>query len=206
MQENEMLRDQSQPATPPTDPNKMLFSLRYRIPVEEYYQFHLMMGAESANKNRKRTSLLGWVEVGVGVMLIGAMAFNKTDAGVFYFVLAAIMILMGLYGAFYYKLIYPRSLHKAVTKQYKNTPYLLSEIQVDFYPNRCVEHVGEKAADNFWHTIKDLRETPALFLIMLAERRCLLIPKTQLSDDDKQRMDDLFTLIHENYEKRRVRV
>ncbi|MGI5965928.1 MAG: YcxB family protein [Anaerotruncus rubiinfantis] len=183
---------------------KKLFTLKYKIPLEEYHEFHVIMSADHVRKNSGRNNKIGIVEVVVGLGLLTAMLAMGKEIGAFYYVLVVGMILMGLYSVSYYRFFYPRILRRVVEKQHAGTPYLQSEITVDFYPNKCTEYIQDKQADTFWHSILEVRENRNLYLIMLGEKRCLLIPKSQLSEKEIAKLDKLLGQVCANYEKKRI--
>lgn len=182
-----------------------LFTLCFRIPMEDYYNFHVIMGTENAKKSKRKTVLLGWVELIFGLGFLVSLLTTQTQGGLFYYFLIAVMIVMGLYGILFYRFFYPRSMRRAVTRQYEKTPYLQNEVEIDFYANRLIEHVQDKEAVTFWHSIKELRETDALYMVMIENNRCLLIPKSQVGEQ-KEALESLLRDVCANFEKPRYQL
>lgn len=189
-----------------TGSEQPLFSLKFRIPLEDYIQFHLVMGAESVKKGRKKTVLIGWVELVFGVAFLLALLAQQIEGSGFFYVVVAIMILMGLYSILYYRYFYKKSLRRVLTKQHAATPYLQSDILLDFYEDKLTEHVGEQKADTPWESIREIKSTDSLFLVMLDTKRCLLIPKDQLSPEELEKLETLLEDVSKKYRKPRYAV
>ena len=189
-----------------TSSSSPLFSLTFRIPLEDYIRFHLVIGAENEKKGRKKTVLLGWVELVIGVLLLISLFVNDTKNGLFFYFIIAIMILMGLYSITYYRFFYKKALEKVLAKQHASTPYLQSDITVDFYEDRLTEHVQDKQADTPWDSIHEMKSTDALLMLMLDSKRCLLIPKSQLTPEELEKLERLLNEVSEKYGKPRYAV
>lgn len=186
--------------------NKPLFSLKFRIPLEDYIQFHLVVGAASVKKGRKKTILLGWVEFLFGIAFLVAVLSKKTEGGLFFYVMIAIMIFMGLYSITYYRFFYQRSLRRVLGKQHAETPYLQNDILLDFYEDKLTEHVGDQQGDTQWDSIKEIKTTDTLLMIMLDAKRCLLIPKSQISPQELEQLEQLLEDVSKKYGKPRYAV
>ncbi len=78
-----------------TSSSSPLFSLTFRIPLEDYIRFHLVIGAENEKKGRKKTVLLGWAEFVIGVLLLISLFVSNTKNSLFFYFIIAVMILMG---------------------------------------------------------------------------------------------------------------
>ncbi len=183
-----------------------LFSLTFRIPLEDYIRFHLVIGAENEKKGRKKTVLLGWVEFVIGVLLLISLFVSDTESGLFFYFMIAVMILMGLYSITYYRFFYRKSLEKVLAKQHASTPYLQSDLTIDLYEDKLTEHVEDKQADTPWNAIHEIKSTDALLLLMLDTKRCLLIPKSQLSPVELEKLESLLDKVSEKYGKPRYAV
>ncbi|WP_101909950.1 YcxB family protein [Marasmitruncus massiliensis] len=183
-----------------------LFSLTFQIPLEDYIRFHLVIGAENEKKGRKKTVLLGWVEFVIGVLLLISLFVSDTESGLFFYFMIAVMILMGLYSITYYRFFYRKSLEKVLAKQHASTPYLQSDLTIDLYEDKLTEHVEDKQADTPWNAIHEIKSTDALLLLMLDTKRCLLIPKSQLSPVELEKLESLLDEVSEKYGKPRYAV
>ncbi|MBE6907039.1 MAG: YcxB family protein [Ruminococcaceae bacterium] len=189
-----------------TGSSSPLFSLTFRIPLEDYIRFHLVIGAENEKKGRKKTVLLGWVEFVIGVLLLISLFVSDTESGLFFYFMVAVMILMGLYSITYYRFFYRKSLEKVLAKQHASTPYLQSNLTIDLYEDKLTEHVEDKQADTLWNAIHEIKSTDALLLLMLDTKRCLLIPKSQLSPVELEKLERLLDKVSEKYGKPRYAV
>lgn len=185
--------------------HKKLFTLSFCLPLEDYIDFYRLMSAENVQKGRKKMTIVGIVGIGVGLILVLSAVLGYTHATPVSWFLLAIIFLFGFRCLFYYKFFYEKALVKAVTREYNKYSHLRERMQIDFYPNKCVEHIQNQEVETYWHTIHSVKESVGLFMIMLEPRRCLLIPKSQI----KPQLDALEKFIGEiceNYEKPRYQV
>ncbi|MEM1486072.1 YcxB family protein [Oscillospiraceae bacterium PP1C4] len=182
-----------------------LFTLRFLIPLADYIQFHMLMGAQAIEKSRRKATIIGWAEFGLGIIFLLALFVTGRQVTMYYYVMIAILIFIGLYGIVFYRFFYEKMINKTITKQYKKTTYLQNELVVDFYPNKYVEHTGGKEFETYWHSIKEVRVSDALYMIMEEERRCLLIPKASIPEH-QEALDALLHQVCANFEKKRYDV
>lgn len=177
-----------------------LFTLNYHIPFEEYVTFQMIMGRESFRQGRKKTILLGSIQLIFGITYLAALWFMRVPMnGVSWFIVA-VLIGSGIYGLCYYRFFYEKALRKILKKQYERVSYLRGEITVDFYPNRFIEYVEDQQAETFWHTIHSVRVSENLYIIMLDEKRCLLIPKQEVKTQAGA-LNALLDEVCKNFEK-----
>jgi hypothetical protein len=66
--------------------------------------------------------------------------------------------------------------------------------------------VEDKQADTLWNAIHEIKSTDALLLLMLDTKRCLLIPKSQLSPVELEKLERLLDKVSEKYGKPRYAV
>lgn len=183
------------------------FTLNYRISPDDLYEFHLEMGRDQVVKNGKRTKIMGWIEVAFGGAYLISLLISGAAMPVQY-LLSLLLMGMGVYGITFYKTRFYKNLRKATDRQHNKTPYFQNDIVVDFYPNKCTEHVGgdgTKGKDTFWREIDGVRETKRSYIIDLGQKRCLLLPKEGLGEQAAH-VDAFFTRVCENYEKPRTSV
>jgi hypothetical protein len=112
----------------------------------------------------------------------------------------------GLYSITYYRFFYQKSLEKVLAKQHASTPYLQSDITIDLYEDKLTEHVQDKQADTPWESIHEIKSTDALLMLMLDSKRCLLIPKSQLTPEELEKLERLLNEVSEKYGKPRYAV
>lgn len=189
-----------------TDSPKPLFSLTYQIPLEDFIQFHMIMTADAVKKGKKKTAIIGWIEFLFAVGFMVALLTKQIEGHLFLYIAVTIMILMGLYSILFYRVFYEKSVRKVLTKQHASTRYLQSDILLDFYEDKITEHVEDKQADTPWETIREIKTSDTLFLLMLDEKRCLLIPKNQLSEQEREKLEQLLDEVSKNYGKPRYAV
>ena len=182
-----------------------LFTLKFHLPLDDYIEFYRVMTADSIDKNKKRMTIMGAIVLVIGLFLLGTTVAGINPMTPVSMILLLMVFFLGFRSLFYYKLFYDKALIRAVTKEYNKLNYLHAEMVVDFYPNKCVEHVNEQRVETYWHTIHSIRVSSGLYMIMLAERRCLLIPKSQ-AGEHREEMEALLSDICVNFEKKRYDV
>ena len=119
-----------------------LFTLTYHIPFEDYVTFQMIMGRESIEKGRKRTILLGSIQLAFGIIYLAALWFMRIPMNGLSWFIVAVLIGSGIYGLCYYRFFYEKALRKML--------------------------------------IQSVRTSENLYMIMLDEKRCLLIPKQEI--------------------------
>lgn len=195
----------SEPDEDEQDTRDRLFTLRFKIPLEDYLTFYRLMTAGDEQKNKKKMTIVGGVEIVIGIIYLIMALTGVTQSSVFTYIVCLMLLLMGFYGLTYYKYFYQGSLTRSVTKQYDKTPYFHSTMTIDFYPNRSVEHIGDQLVENLWSRIDSIKVSESAYMIMVDAKRCMLIPKGQIFGQTGK-MDSLIELICENYEKKRYDV
>ncbi len=55
----------------------------------------------------------------------------------------------------------------------------------------------------YWNEVSEIRETPILFMLILEEKRTVLIPKSGLGDQIYE-LDECLKLIEQKYGKQRI--
>ena len=145
-----------------------LFTLRFKIPLAEFTEFHRIMSRDAVEKNRKKTTIIGGVEMALGVVLFVLTLLGVLPGGALQLLLMVLLIGFGFYSAFYYKLFYEKALVKAVNKQYQKSPFPTVEITLDFYEDRCVERSDGGRMVTKFKNIVGVRTTPSLIMIMVS--------------------------------------
>ena len=184
---------------------KKLFTLNFFLPLEDYLDFYRIMNAANVQKSKKKMTIMGAVEIGGGLLLVLSGALGYSSATPLSWALLAVIFLLGFRSLFYYKFFYERALSKAVGREYQKNACLQEKMLIDFYPNKCVEHIQDKEVETYWHTIDSVKESEGLFLIMLEPRRCLLVPKSQI-EPQIDAVEKFLAEMCENYEKPRYQV
>lgn len=154
-----------------------LFTVDFNISAEELYNFQLVMGGEQIEKNKKRSKIISIVEIGLGVLYMGAILFGQVVNGPFQYLLVVALLSLGVYGLVYYKYFFYSALRKNVNKQHGKVPYFNSQIQLDIYPNKCVECFQDRKTPNYWRNIQGIIAGRDAFYIQLDNKHCLLVPK-----------------------------
>ena len=147
------------------------------------------MSRDAVEKNRKKTTIIGGVEMALGVVLFVLTLLGVLPGGALQLLLMVLLIGFGFYSAFYYKLFYEKALVKAVNKQYQKSPFPTVEITLDFYEDRCVERSDGGRMVTKFKNIVGVRTTPSLIMIMVEQKRCLLIPRSEIGDREQQVID-----------------
>ncbi len=205
--ENTQLKaKKQQPAPEETKSYKKLFRLKYHLPFEDYVLFQKIMTAPRVKKEKKRTMIFGALEALFAVGFLISRFVMNGQASTMDYVMAGILLLMGLYGILYYQFFHEKIVRKVLTKQYHKVDYFKNEITIDFYPNKFVEIVNGKENETYWHTVHQIQYNDRLYIIIFGEQqRCLLLPRTQFGAYTAQ-MDKLIERVCKDFEKPRYKV
>lgn len=159
--------------------------LRYQISREDYLDFNFSLADEDFHKQRRRSTLMGMVELVIGVLfLVVLLAQGGTNNFALYLILDILLLLFGAYSVVFYKLIFPKQLNKAANKQYDKNEYLHNTIELDLYEDRLLERSGDYENMMGWDEIYGFKETENLLMVMLTQKRCILIPKGQVAGQE----------------------
>ena len=202
--ESEEEEDDEENDSLPEDLKKYL-KLVYRVPLDVYVDFNRIFMVQNVKKAKKRTIILGVIEVIMGVAFLIAMLMGKVHSGLIYYVITFLLIAMGLYGMLYYKLLFEKSLRKTVKKHYEQNDYFQHDVIVKLYPNRFIEQSGEYKNVVYWYNIHEIREAENMFMIVFGDHRCLLIPKSEIPgqlQELNQRLEKVCT----DFEKPRIKI
>ena len=75
------------------------------------------------------------------------------------------------------------------------------------YTHLCPDSLVEtsQGVENrfYWNEVSEIRETPILFMLILEEKRTILIPKSGLGDQIYE-LDECLKLIEQKYGKQRI--
>lgn len=74
---------------------KKLFTLNFALPLEDYLDFYRIMNAANVKKSKKKMTIMGAVEIVVGLLLVLSVAMGYSKATPLSWVLLAIIFLLG---------------------------------------------------------------------------------------------------------------
>ena len=177
------------------------FTLTYRISEEDLFAFHKITGAAQMEKNKKRMMIMGVIELIFGVFYLASILVSKIQSTPMQYLLGLFLAGMGLYGIFTNKNGYERQLRAAVKRQHKRTPYFQNDIQVDFYPHKCVEQLGKAGQETYWKDVRRVMQTERSYIIWIENKRCLLLSTSTLAQDTKETLSQYLREVCERYEK-----
>jgi len=138
----------------------------------------------------------------VGILLLIAMIFQNNFESIV-IVLDIFLIAIGSYSVVFYKLIFPRSLKKSATKQYNSRDYLKNEISLDFYPDKLVENSHDGLTEVFWSDIYGFKIAKDIYMIMLSEKRCIIVPKAQIEEKSYE-LEAFFESVSKEFDKKYI--
>ena len=121
---------------------------------------------------------------------IHGVLFNSANC------MAAVLILLGIYGMLFYRYVFPSRLKKAAKKQYAGNPYLQNEVEFRFFEDAFREISAETDNTVDWEEVQRILYTDHLIVLMLANRRCVIIPRTSIRNFDTEFLKYLERQIH----------
>ena len=182
---------------------KPILTLEYTIQPEEYLHFNQYFAKENFQAKKNKTTLVGAIETVVALILLHATATGEGQYRLMLILLSAALVACGLYSMLFYTVIFPWSLKNAARKNYEKSDYLKNPIRQDFYPDSLVETSQGVENRFYWNEVSEIRETPILFMLILEEKRTILIPKSGLGDQIYE-LDECLKLIEQKYGKQRI--
>lgn len=177
------------------------FTLVYRISEEELYRFHTWISRDQLEKGRKRGKIMALIELVFGAAYLVSILVTGQSSTLINFLLAALLMGMGVFGLMFQKYGFEKQLHKAVSREHQKNPYFQNDIVVDFYPDKCVERMGEKSQNTFWKDIQAVFSGDWAQIISMEGKRCLLIPTGGLGEEKTEMLKAYFHRICQEFEK-----
>ena len=96
-----------------TNPNKeIVLDLKYKISQEEYIYYNMLYAHEAFKKKKKKTIILGALELITGLVIILAVFLSQMKSQEMIYILASLLVGLGIYSISFYTLIFPKSLRK----------------------------------------------------------------------------------------------
>ena len=175
---------------------KALFTIRQRIDEQTYEDFNFLMVEDMVKNKKRQVKVLGIIEIVIGVLFLLVTLFSQERANWVYSLLAAVLILLGIYGMLFYRYVFPGRLKKAAKKQYAGNPYLQNEVEFRFFEDAFREISAETDNTVDWEEVQRILYTDHLIVLMLANRRCVIIPRTSIRNFDTEFLKYLERQIH----------
>lgn len=183
---------------------KPVLTLEYTIKPEEYLHFNQYFAKENFKGKKNKTTLVGAIETVVALILLYAtITGGEGQFRLMLVLLSAALVAFGLYSMLFYTVIFPWSLKRAARKNYDKSEYLKNPIRQDFYPDSLVETSQGVENRFYWNEITEIRETPILYMLILEEKRTILLPKASLGDQIYE-LDEFLKLIEQKHGKTRI--
>ncbi len=172
-----------------------IYDLVYRITPEDYEEFNFSLVKSELEKRRKRSRMLGTLEVVVGGLMLVSMLTAKAESQAIYYILDVLLIIMGIYSLSFYKYIFPKKLKKAAAKNYSGNQYLNNDIHIKIYED-CV-HEQSYEIDNTvsWDDFSRIQMSGSQLTMVLKSNKCIIVPLREIEDKDK--LDEFMTGIHD---------
>lgn len=161
-----------------------LFTLKHQIDFDSYLEFNHLMVEDMAAVKKKRTMIMGLIELVVGLLFLCGSLFTGQKTSWLYPILAVVLVVMGSYGLLFYRFIFPAQLKKAAGKQYQKNEYLQHEVELHFFEDNFREIAA--GTDNIveWSEVERVKYTDSLIVMILSSQRCVIIPKTSIRNFD----------------------
>ena len=138
--------------------------------------------------------MLGIIEIVIGVAFLLVTLFSQERANWVYSLLAAVLILLGIYGMLFYRYIFPSRLKKAARNNTQE-PLSAKWVEFRFYEDAFREISAETDSTVDWGRSSGSLHRP-FDRLMLANRRCVIIPRTSIRSFDTEFLKYLERQIH----------
>ncbi|WP_040195456.1 YcxB family protein [Candidatus Soleaferrea massiliensis] len=194
---------ESQPKRGPTEVCR--FDLCFRVTLDNYIKFNLLLTKDTVDRAKKRNRIVGVLEILVGVVFLVISLLQENLQGEWLFTaISAIIIVIGVISLIYYPYIFPGQMRKAGKKHYMKSRYLQSEIRIQISDSFFREISLGNQTDIYWEEIQGIKDADTMYLIVLEEKRCIIIPKKAFDESSLQEFEEFLESMMKRYDKQRI--
>ena len=158
------------------------FGFTYRISLENYRDFNLMLVEYSMGKSRKKMRIFGILEVLVGILLLCSCIFSQGPGHALYYAMGFSLPVVGVFSLCYHTLIFPKQMKKSIERAYHESEYFAGELTVKLFDDRAEEQSGHLSGSAKWKDISQVVESERNLLIMMPGGRGIILPKEELGE------------------------
>ncbi len=155
--------------------------LSYDISFDDYLEYNKIISDLTVPNNRKRTVGQGII---ISVLAVFLVFYNLffSDQNVWYTLIGILMLLTGLYIAFFYKIFAPKMLYKSVKKAYESDSEGFSNRIVTMYNDYFTDLPDGGYGEIKWTEVASVLETNSQILILFPDQRGVIIPKNKVDE------------------------
>ena len=168
------------------DTAQPVFSFTYRISLDNYRDFNLMLVEYSMGKNKRKMRIFGVLELLVGGLMLCSCFFSQTPVHALYYVMGFVLLPLGVFSLLYHPLIFPKQMKKSIEKTYRESEYLNGPLTLRLYPHKVEDSWGHLTGSAQWKEMVQVVESPENFLVMLPGGKGLILPKEAAGEQRDQ--------------------
>lgn len=161
--------------------NTPLFTTVYRIPRETYQRFNLALTMKSYEKNVKKTTRQGLVELAVAVA-VTLWVLSQPQKPQIVILLCVALMGLGLYSLTFYRHIFPRALFRTAGEKYDKSNYLQNDITLQWFADGMQEQVLEQNAKHLWASATKVWDGDGYYAIEFGRERTLILPYSAMEN------------------------
>lgn len=182
-----------------------VFDFRYTLSEQEYIDFNLMLFERNMAKSRRKTRILGILEVVISALMF-VLFFNQEGTSLLVKIMTFVLFFFGVFSITYYSYLFPKQLKKSVSKTYRESENLKGEFHIRLYDTFVRDTYEGKETDVAFSDIAGVLENDQYLLILLNDIQAFILPKRIFKGDTYDRLSDFLYRKCEEYEKRKQRL
>jgi len=166
------------------------FELEYKLTLDDYYIFNLIVFDETMRTKRKRQTTIGIISVVVAALVLSTY-FVTSEFQLLFLSLSVVLTIFGLYSILFYPLIFPKQLKKAVETKYNESGLMDEKIFLQIHDDGFTEHSG---TDNITVTNVEWKDVDTVYvsdfhvILIVDNLHGVLIPSRSLNSISDSQM------------------
>jgi len=180
------------------------YRLTYAISPEDFTEASSFMGREASKKLSLRWVVMGSFFSIFGVSFLLYLLFSTVIQERKLYLLAAVLLLIGVYNILCYTLLYPRSLPIRALRVWRKSDYLQQPVTLTFYNDYIQEESANGDNRLQWQAVKLVRETPTFYAILFTRNSGIVIPKGKVPTEEREELDEILREAQDKFGKQRL--
>lgn len=183
--------------TPEKHPQEILH-LQFTLTEEEYTRFYTMSMEREYGPRRRRTNMIGTLEL---LLAIGYAAYlwrMRPDAGRPAVILAVILLALGCYSFGYFRWIFPWVVRRGAKEGYEGSAPLKQPMELIFSATGVTYSGADGTHSHSWQEFDRIVRTQQLYLLELKNGMTLLLPE-RAAEQERHLFEELLQTVCDKY-------
>lgn len=158
--------------------------LTFKLSFENYYEYNRIYSKIAIGKNLSAVFNIGVFEAVVGVILLG-LYFLQILANGASLIAGGVLTAVGVYMMLHSKVLFYTKLKREVRRKYKTQDYFKNERNVELFEEYMLTYSDtDDYRASYRDDLKEIIETPNLYMVMVHGRRGIIIPKSAVPNEE----------------------